>query len=39
MIKVECIKCRRRDAIIKKVLEWKEKGILCPEYRVEKKRE
>ena len=36
--RVECIKCERRDAIIKKVLEQERKEILCPECRVERKR-
>ena len=38
MIKVECVKCKRRDAIVRKVLEWERRKILCPEYRVERKR-
>jgi len=38
MIKVKCVKCKRRDAIVRKVLEWERRKILCPEYRVERKR-
>ena len=39
MTKVECIKYRRRNAIVRKVSEWKRRRISCPKYRVEKKRE
>ena len=39
MTRVQCVKYGRRDAIVRKVLEWKRKGILCPEYRVGRKRE
>ena len=37
--RVECVKYRKRDAIMQKVLEQERKGILCPEYRIERKRE
>ena len=39
MIRVEYVECRRRDAIMRKVSEWKRRRILCPEYRVGRKRE
>ena len=39
MIRVEYIECRRRDAIMRKVSEWKRRRILYPECRVERKRE
>ena len=39
MTRVECVKYRRRDAIMRKVSEQEKRGILCPEYRVERKRE
>jgi len=39
MMRVECVKCRRRDTIVRKVSEWKRRRILCPECRVGRKRE
>ena len=39
MIRVECVKCGRRDTIVRKVSEWERRKILCPEYRVERKKE
>jgi len=39
MIRVKCIKCGRRDAIVRKVSEWERRRILCPECRVGRKRE
>jgi len=39
MMRVEYIKCERRDAIVKKVLEWEKRRILCPECGIERKRE
>jgi len=39
MIRVECVKYRRRDAIVKKVSEWEKRKILCLECRVGRKRE
>jgi len=36
---VEYVKCGRRDAIMRKVSKWERRKILCPEYRVERKRE
>jgi len=36
---VECGKYRKRDAIMRKVLEWKRRRILCPECRVGRKKE
>ena len=39
MIRVEYVKCRRRDTIMRKVSEWKRKRILCPECRVGRKKE
>jgi len=39
MTRVECIRCRRRDAIMRKVSKQERRGILCPEYRVERKEE
>jgi len=38
-MRVECVKCRRRDTIVRKVLEWKIRRILYLECRVERKRE
>ena len=38
-MKVKCIDCGRRDTIVRKVLEWERKKILCLEYRVERKGE
>jgi len=37
-MRVECIKCRKRDTIVKKISEQEKRRILCPEYRVEKKK-
>ena len=39
MTRVECVKCGRRDTIVRKVLEWKRRKILCPECRIGRKRE
>ena len=39
MTKVECIKYRRRNAIVRKVSEWKRRRISYPKYRIERKRE
>jgi len=39
MMRVEFVDCGRRDSIVRKVLEWKRRKILCPEYRVGRKRE
>ena len=39
MMRVQCIECRRKDTIMRKVLEWKRRRILCLEYRVGRKRE
>ena len=39
MIRVECVKCGRRDTIVRKVSEWERRKILRPEYRVERKKE
>jgi len=36
--RVQCMECRRKDAIGKRVLEQKRKKILCPEYRTGKKK-
>ena len=38
-MRVECIKCGRRDIIVRKISEWKRRKILCLECRVERKRE
>jgi len=38
-MRVEYIKCERRNAIVRKVSEWKRRKILCPECRVKRKRE
>jgi len=37
--RVEYIKYGRRDIIMRKVSEQEKKGILCPECRIERKRE
>jgi len=37
--RVQYVECGRKDGIVKKVLEWKRKRILCPEYRIGRKRE
>jgi len=39
MTRVECVKCRRRDVIMRKVSEQERRGILCPEYRIGRKEE
>ena len=39
IMKVEYIKCGKRDVIVRKVLEQERRRILCPEYRIERKRE
>jgi len=39
MTRVKCVKCERRDAIVRKVLEQEKRRILCSEYRVGRKRE
>jgi len=39
MTRVECIKYGRRDAIVRKVSEQERRRILCPEYRVGRKKE
>ena len=39
MIRVEYVKYRKRNTIIKKVLEWERRKILYPECRIEKKEE
>ena len=39
IMRVECIKCRKRDTIVKKISEQEKRRILCLEYRVEKKKE
>jgi len=39
MTRVQCIGCGRKNTIVRKVLEQKRRRILCPEYRVERKRE
>jgi len=36
-MRVEYVKYGRRDAIVRKVLEWERRKILCPEYRVGRK--
>jgi len=38
-MRVECVKYRRRDTIVRKVSEWEKRKILYPEYRVGRKRE
>ena len=38
MTRVECVKCRRRDTIVRKVSEQERKKILYPECRVGRKR-
>jgi len=38
-MRVECIKYRKRDTIVKKISEQEKRRILCLEYRVEKKKE
>jgi len=38
MMRVEFVDCGRRDSIVRKVLEWKRRKILCPECRVGRKR-
>jgi len=37
MMRVEYVKYKRRDAIMRKMSEWERKKILYPECRVEKK--
>ena len=39
MTRVKCIKCKRKDTIVRKVSKWERRKILCPEYRVSRKRE
>jgi len=39
MMRVECVKYKRRDTIMRKVLEQERREILCPECRVGRKRE
>ena len=39
MTRVEYIKYRRRNAIVRKVSEWEKRRIPYPEYRVGRKRE
>jgi len=39
MTRVQCIECRRKDTIVRKVSEWERRGILCPECRIGRKRE
>ena len=39
MMRVEYVKCERRDAIVRKVPEQKRRKILCPECKVKRKRE
>ena len=38
MIRVQCVKCGRKDAIGRKVLEQERRKILCPEYRTGRKK-
>ena len=38
MIRVQCVECRRKDAIGRKVLEQERREILHLEYRIEKKK-
>ena len=38
MMRVQCIKCRRRDAIGERVFEQERREILCPECRTGKKK-
>jgi len=38
MTRVQYIECGRKDAIEGKVLEQERREILCPEYRIEKKK-
>ena len=37
MTRVECVKCRRRDVIMRKVSEQERRKILCPEYKIGRK--
>ena len=39
MMRVEYIKYERKDVIIRKMSEQEKRKILCPEYRVERKKE
>jgi len=39
MTRVEYVKCRRRDVIIRKISEQERRGILCPECRIGRKGE
>jgi len=39
MTRVEYIKYRRRNAIVRKVSEWEKRRIPYPKYRVGRKRE
>ena len=39
MTRVECVKYGRRDVIMRKVSEQERRGILCPEYKIGRKRE
>jgi len=38
MIRVQCIKCKRKDAIEGKVIGGERREILCSEYRTGKKK-
>jgi len=39
MTRVECVKYGRRDVIMRKVSEQERRGVLCPEYKIGRKRE
>ena len=36
--RVQCVKCKRKDVIGKKVIGEERREILCPEYRTGKKK-
>jgi len=38
MIRVQCIECRRRDAIEERIIEQKRRKILCSECRTGQKK-
>ena len=38
MTRVQCVKCKRKDTIGKKVIGEERREILCPEYRTGKKK-
>ena len=39
MTRVKCVKCERRDTIIRKISKQKRREILCPKCRIDKKRQ